>query len=68
MKGLQSQVKEDLDGHVYELGFYSTNNRRCGNVQKGRTMLDFHFRDIPLALIWSLGLKEGGRTARKFSQ
>ena len=36
--------------------------------KKGRSMLDFHFRDIPLALIWSLGLKEEGRTVRKFSQ
>lgn len=42
MKGLQSQVKVDLDGHVYELGFYATDNRRCGSVQEGRTMLDFH--------------------------
>ena len=68
MKGLQSQTKVDLDGHVYALEFYSTDNRRCGNVQKGRSMLDFHFRDIPLALIWSLGLREEGRTVRKFSQ
>lgn len=31
-------------------------------------MVDFHFRDMPLAVIWSLDSKEGGKTVRKLSQ
>lgn len=54
MKGLQSQVQENLVGQAEELELYPASNRRCGNVPSGRTMADLHWRDRLLIIKWSL--------------
>lgn len=67
LKRLQSQIKENFSDCAEELGLYSTGNRRHGNVQSRRTTVDLHFREIPLAALWNLNLKEGERIVRTLS-